>query len=175
MYGGPSAATPTCQPLPAGLLGYGRYCPYTATPQADGAWNAPDLVRARRLVTSSGTSGQMIDVWGANDELGVPRELPAYVASVLRSLGYRTHLHTVPIASISYAQRRGFQLSVDGDWSPRLSECLGAAASVLRLPRRLQQRLRLRSRARAEDAKRPRRRNSGIPREAARSGPRPTA
>ena len=118
MYGGPSAATPTCQPLPAGLLGFRRNCPYTAAPQADGVWNAPDLARARRLVTSSGTSGQTIDVWGANDELGVPRELPAYVASVLRTLGYRTHLHTVPIASISYAQRRGFQLSVDGDWSP---------------------------------------------------------
>jgi peptide/nickel transport system substrate-binding protein len=118
MYGGPSAATPTCQPLPAGLLGFRRHCPYTAAPQADGAWNAPDLARARRLVASSGTSGRTIDVWGANDELGVPRELPAYVASVLRSLGYRTHLHTVPIASISYAQRRGFQLSVDGDWSP---------------------------------------------------------
>ena len=118
MYGGPSTATPTCQPLPAGFLGYRRYCPFTAGPRRDGAWSAPDLARAKRLVARSGTRGQMIDVWGGNDELGVPRALPAYVASVLRTLGYRTRLHTVPLSSITYEQRRGFQLSVDGDWVP---------------------------------------------------------
>ena len=118
MYGGPTAATPTCQPLPAGFLGYRRYCPYTARPRLDGAWSAPDLARARRLVRRSGTSGQLIDVWGAKDELGVPRELPAYVASVLDSLGYRTRVHQVALSSISYAERRRFQLSADGDWGP---------------------------------------------------------
>ncbi len=118
MYGGPAAATATCQPLPPGLLGYRRYCPYTLGPRADGAWRAPDIPRARQLVTDSGTTGQLIEVWGATDELGVPRQLPAYMASVLRSLGYRTRLHVVPLASISYSMRRGFQLSVDGDWGP---------------------------------------------------------
>ncbi len=118
MYGGPSAATPTCQPLPPGLLGYRPYCPYTRVPAPDGTWRAPDLERARQLVAASGTSGQLVDVWGATDELGVPRGLPAYVASVLRSLGYRTKLHVVPLASITYAMRRRFQISVDGDWSP---------------------------------------------------------
>ena len=43
--------------------------------------------------------------------------MPAYVAGVLRSLGYRVHLHLVPAAAISKAMRRNFQLSVDGDWS----------------------------------------------------------
>jgi peptide/nickel transport system substrate-binding protein len=38
------------------------------------------------------------------------------VASALRSLGYRVHLHVVPFASIREPQRRNFQLSVDGDW-----------------------------------------------------------
>ncbi|MGZ8795036.1 MAG: ABC transporter substrate-binding protein [Gaiellaceae bacterium] len=118
MYGGASAATPICQPLPPGLLGYRRYCPYTLAPTAGGAWRAPDLARARRLVAASGTKGQLVHVWGQTDQLGVPRRLPAYVASVLRSLGYRTKLHLVPSASITYAMRRSFQLSVDGDWIP---------------------------------------------------------
>jgi peptide/nickel transport system substrate-binding protein len=118
MYGGPVAATAQCQALPPGLLGYRRYCPYTRRPGPDGAWRGPDLARARRLVAASGTRGTPVDVWGATDVLGVPRGVPAYVASVLRSLGYRTRLHLVPIASIGYAQRRTFQLSVDGDWGP---------------------------------------------------------
>jgi peptide/nickel transport system substrate-binding protein len=118
MYGGQTAATPICQPLPAGFLGYRRICPYTARPKADGEWRAPDLARARRLVAASGTSGEMIDVWGVSDSFGVPHGLPGYIASVLRALGYRTRLHVRPGARISYALRRTFQLSVDGDWGP---------------------------------------------------------
>jgi YVTN family beta-propeller protein len=117
MYGGPAAATPTCQPLPPGIFGYRPYCPYTRSPAPDGAWHGPDIRRARRLVAASGTKGQLIDVWGTTDAL-LPRELPAYVASVLRSLGYRTRLHLVPGSKITYAMRRTFQLSVDGDWLP---------------------------------------------------------
>ncbi|HEY1478489.1 MAG TPA: ABC transporter substrate-binding protein [Gaiellales bacterium] len=116
LYGGPTAATPICQPLPAGFLGYRRTCPYTVSPSRSGAWRGPDLPRARRLVAASGTRGTMIDVWGTSDNFGVPHSLPAYVASVLRSLGYRTRLHLRPSARISYALRRTFQLSVDGDW-----------------------------------------------------------
>jgi peptide/nickel transport system substrate-binding protein len=117
MYGGAAAATPACQPLPPGFLGYRPYCPYTRSPGAGGAWRAPDLARARRLVEASGTKGQLVEVWGTTDAL-LPRELPAYVASVLRSLGYRTTLRLVPGSTITYAMRRGFQLSVDGDWLP---------------------------------------------------------
>lgn len=69
-------------------------------------------------MSRSGTRGELVEVWGIAEQLGVPRELPAYVASVLRALGYRTRVHVVPGASISYGQRRGFQLSADGDWSP---------------------------------------------------------
>jgi peptide/nickel transport system substrate-binding protein len=48
----------------------------------------------------------------------IPRRLPAYVAGVLRALGYRTTLHRLPLASITAVQRRRFQLSIDGDWLP---------------------------------------------------------
>jgi ABC-type transport system substrate-binding protein/DNA-binding SARP family transcriptional activator len=118
MYGGPPAATPTCQALPPGFFGYRQYCPYTVRPGADGAWRGPDIQRARRLVRASRTVGLRVDVWGASDSLGVPRGVPAYVASVLRSLGYRVQLHMVRGATISYAKRRTFQLSADGDWAP---------------------------------------------------------
>jgi peptide/nickel transport system substrate-binding protein len=118
MYGGGAVATPLCQSLPPGLPGYRRYCPYTADPRADGAWQAPDLAAARRLVAATGTSGSRIDVWGTTDSIAVPRELPAYFARVLRSLGYRTRLHLIPFATLTTAFRGRIQLSVDGDWAP---------------------------------------------------------
>ena len=71
---------------------------------------------ARRLVDESGTRGERVDVWGEPDQGFVPPTEPAYVAGVLRSLGYRVHLHLVPTASLTEAMHRGFQLSVDGDW-----------------------------------------------------------
>ena len=117
MYGGPAVATPLCQPLPPAFPGYRRYCPYTAHPGAGGAWTAPSLAAARRLVADSGTSGARIDVWGTTDSIGVPRALPAYFAGVLRSLGYRARLHLVPFPTLS-AFREQVQLSVDGDWAP---------------------------------------------------------
>jgi ABC-type transport system substrate-binding protein len=105
LYG---TATPTCQTLMAGMLGYHPDCHHLS----------PDRARARRLVAASGTRGQRIDVWGASDNLGVPREVPAYVSAVLRSLGYRVRLHMVPFAQLTAARRRRIQISVDGDWLP---------------------------------------------------------
>jgi peptide/nickel transport system substrate-binding protein len=118
MYGGAAVATPICQPLASGLAGYRRYCPYTFRPRANGAWSAPDLARAKRLVAASGTRGRRVDVWAATSQLGIPRGLPAYVARVLRELGYRTRLHAIPLETFSPQLRRGLQLTVDGDWLP---------------------------------------------------------
>jgi peptide/nickel transport system substrate-binding protein len=115
MYGGPTFATATCQPLTPGLAGYRRYCPY-GRPSPGGGPPRPDLARARELVRQSGTRGQRIDLWGSSDESYVPRRLPAYVAGVLRSLGYRVRVQLAPQASLSEARRRRLQLSVDGDW-----------------------------------------------------------
>ena len=118
MYGGPSVATPICQPLLPGLSGYRRYCPYTSHPQANGLWSAPDLARARRLVAASGTRGDRIDVWASSDTVGVPAAVPVYIVGVLRSLGYRPRLRYASLSSLTDAKRRSIQMSVDGDWLP---------------------------------------------------------
>jgi peptide/nickel transport system substrate-binding protein len=116
LYGGPSFATPICEPIAPGLPGYQRYCPYTLRPRADGAWNAPNLTRARQLVAESGTAGDQVDVVGSPDEGFIPPTAPAYVAGVLRELGYRVHLRLLPIASVSQHMWDSFQMTVDGDW-----------------------------------------------------------
>lgn len=117
-YGGDRVAAPLCQPLAPGLPGYRRYCPYTRRPQPDGRWRGPDLARARRLVAASGTRGERVDVWATRESGGVPDEVPRYVASLLRRLGYRVRLHLVRPARITLGMRRTLQLSVDGDWLP---------------------------------------------------------
>lgn len=116
LYGGPNFATPTCQPIAPGLPGYVPYCPYTLHPSAAGAWSAPDMARARQLVAASGTLGERVDIWGSPDEGFIPPTATAYVASVLRALGYHVYVHVVPFASITEAMWRRMQISVDGDW-----------------------------------------------------------
>jgi len=91
-YGGPAAATPTCQLLPPGLPGYRRYCPYTSDPSLGGTWNGPDLARARRLVAASGTRGARITVWGFTDDATIRPSAVRDVARVLRRLGYRVRV-----------------------------------------------------------------------------------
>jgi YVTN family beta-propeller protein len=118
MYGGPTVATPACQPLLPGLLGYQRYCPYTLHPTPDGAWTAPDLALAKQLVDESGTKGDMVTVWGSPDQGSIPPEEAAYVTNVLRALGYRTRLRLISIGSITQPMHARFQISVLGDWNP---------------------------------------------------------
>jgi peptide/nickel transport system substrate-binding protein len=116
MYGGPAFATPTCQPLAPGLPGYRRYCPYTSHPSPTGAYSGPDLTYAKHLVAKSGTRGEHVNVWGSPDEGYVPPDVPRYVASVLRTLGYRATAHLRPITSITEPMQTRFQLSSNGDW-----------------------------------------------------------
>ncbi len=56
----------TCQLLPPNFPAYRRYCPYTVGPTQGGAWTAPDLERARKLVAESGTQGMQVDVLGTD-------------------------------------------------------------------------------------------------------------
>jgi YVTN family beta-propeller protein len=106
--GGPAAATPTCQLLPPGIAGYRRYCPYTRNPSRDGRWRGPDLARARRLVAASGTGGEPVTVWGAQDDI-VSEQLVPYAVRVLRRLGYRARPHLVPQSWFQRAPQTAFR------------------------------------------------------------------
>jgi peptide/nickel transport system substrate-binding protein len=96
MYGGRLTATPTCQILPAGLPGYRPYCPYTRRPGADGEWRAPDLARARALVTASGTRGDKVTAYGKIGGGPACTTVVRYTTRLLRELGYRAQAHIVP-------------------------------------------------------------------------------
>jgi YVTN family beta-propeller protein len=96
VVGGPDLAQPTCQVLPPSFPGYRRYCPYTLHPGADGTWHRPDLAKARRLITASGTRGMRITVWTIPYYARTVR----YAVSLLRELGYRATLRLA--ASTTY-------------------------------------------------------------------------
>jgi peptide/nickel transport system substrate-binding protein len=102
LYGGSALATPTCQVLPPGAVGYRRYCPYTRGANAAGVWRGPDLARARRLVDASGTGGQAVTVWGWTDDPTISADVVRYVASVLRGIGYRARVHLVKHATLEH-------------------------------------------------------------------------
>jgi YVTN family beta-propeller protein len=118
LYGGPEFATPTCQVIVPGIPGYRRYCPYTLRPSRSGAWGAPDLARARRLVHESGTAGELVDVTGAKDTGWTPPGVTGYIAGVLRSLGYRVRVRVLPIATITQTMYDHLQIITDGNWIP---------------------------------------------------------
>jgi ABC-type transport system substrate-binding protein len=85
-------AQTTCQVVPPTTSGYQAYCPYTVAPDANGDWKAPDLTKARALIRASGTRGQMVVVWSEPDF----RKQSTYLVSLLRQLGYRARLHSMP-------------------------------------------------------------------------------
>jgi peptide/nickel transport system substrate-binding protein len=118
LYGGPAVATPYCQTLLPGLLGFRRYCPYTLHPHRDGVWTAPNLALARRLVAASGTRGERVVVWGSSDFPYIPHAVPAYIASVLRSLGYRASVHLVPFGDWNDSLSERMQIGAGLDWVP---------------------------------------------------------
>ena len=129
LYGGPSLATPTCQPIAPLLPGYKRYCPYTLHPNPNGAYSGPDLARARRLVAESGTRGDTVNLLGDPD-INVPPTVPLYFASVLRSLGYRVHTHLVPFDQIMQLGV-AVQIAVNGDILPGYPDPSGDIPSFL--------------------------------------------
>jgi peptide/nickel transport system substrate-binding protein len=102
LFGGPEAASPTCQILPPGTSGYHRYCPYTRHPGRASIWRAPDLRRARRLIAASGTRGTRVTVWGWTDDAALRPRLIRYTANLLRRLGYPTRIRLVTHASLAH-------------------------------------------------------------------------
>jgi peptide/nickel transport system substrate-binding protein len=98
LNGGPLAAQPTCQVLPPTMPGYRPYCPYTDQPSPSGAWTAPDMAQAERLVRASGTRGDKVTVLASNQGDEFPSTATGrYVVSVLDQLGYRASLRVTSV------------------------------------------------------------------------------
>jgi peptide/nickel transport system substrate-binding protein len=118
LSGASTGATPTCQLLPPQMPGYRRHCPYTARPDATGAWHAPDVARARRLVAASGTKGQKV-VFVGTVEPPVAATAARDLARVLRQIGYRPRLRLVPEADydrLASSQPRGTSDIASAGW-----------------------------------------------------------
>ena len=96
LNGGPLAVQATCQILPPAMPGYRPYCPYTIMPDQGGAWTAPNLALAERLVRTSGTRGDRVTVlYGSEGTVFPSRATGRYVVSVLDQIGYRASLRTL--------------------------------------------------------------------------------
>ena len=94
LYGGLKDAAPTCQIIPATIPGHEPYCPYTH-----------DLARARRLIATSGTRGETVTVLTESANGPGSEPVGAYMARLLRQLGYHARLHVVTQASQRRDQR----------------------------------------------------------------------
>jgi peptide/nickel transport system substrate-binding protein len=92
LIGGPAAATPICQTIPATIPGHVAYCPYTDHPTSRGTWTSPDLRKARALIAASETKGQSISVLTGPSGLASDEPTATYIVGLLKRLGYRAHL-----------------------------------------------------------------------------------
>ncbi|MGH3080713.1 MAG: BTAD domain-containing putative transcriptional regulator [Gaiellaceae bacterium] len=113
---GPGFARPTCQLRPPGTVGFRRYCPYTASPSWTGEWKAPDMARARRLVTASGTRGMSVTIWTYP---GLWEAAAEGAVRALESLGYRASIKRAKdleayAAKVTDQKTRGVQAGVIG-------------------------------------------------------------
>ena len=86
---GRDLSQPTCQLRPPDTVGFRRYCPYTAAAGRTGEWKAPDLGRARSLVSASGTRGMRVTVWTYP---GFWEQAAAAMVRTLDDLGYRASI-----------------------------------------------------------------------------------
>jgi YVTN family beta-propeller protein len=113
IIGGPRVAIPTCQQLPPNFPGYEPYCPYTLNPGpgGEGAWTAPNMMEARKLVDRSGTSQMRVvieDVAGPGS-----RDVLDYMVELLDDLGYRASVRFVP-AEEFFGRDNEFQMVPTG-------------------------------------------------------------
>jgi YVTN family beta-propeller protein len=111
-------ATASCQVLPLDFPGHQSYCPYT-TGGEDGAWHAPDMAKARQLVSESGTKNVPVTILSSN--YAPAKAAGSYLVGLLNELGYRTSLHVVSSDQL-YASignpRDKTQISVGEGYAP---------------------------------------------------------
>jgi YVTN family beta-propeller protein len=93
-YGGPAAASLTCQFLPPNFPGYEPYCPYTIDPGPGGQWTGPDFEAAQRLVLESGTAGTHVTFWYSPALHESAKAEAQYFVQLLEELGFVTELRS---------------------------------------------------------------------------------
>jgi peptide/nickel transport system substrate-binding protein len=106
----PDPARIACQVIPPNFPGHRPYCPYTINP--DGAWTAPDLAMARKLVKESGTARTKVAVRG----LPIFEAVTRYFADVLQDLGYRTSVEIIELSEFDYVLDSRNQVQTMGFW-----------------------------------------------------------
>ncbi len=84
LYGGPDVATPTCQILAPGMVGYRPYCPHARGQRKFASVPRSDLAEARRLVSESAAVDVPVTVWGWTDDPTVRPAVARYIARTLR-------------------------------------------------------------------------------------------
>ena len=124
---------PSCQTLPPSLPGYRPYCPHTLDPTPAGAWHAPNLAQAERLIAASGTSGTPITIWNLGGYNSPDyTKIEPYLVSLLDRLGYQTRVKdvssdpNVPLRfadSRTHAQAALFESNI---WYPSASQVIQA-------------------------------------------------
>ena len=92
LFGGPVLASPACQVLPPGFPGYQPFCLYTKDPGEK--WSAPDMDKAKQLVTESGTAGQEVVI--ISEDYATSKNIGQYLQSVLNELGYKASVKALP-------------------------------------------------------------------------------
>ena len=80
LLGGPTSQRPTCQILPPNFQGYEPFCPYTLEPDS-GVWSAPDLDRARALISDAGAGGTKVTIWATDLGSEHPRLLEDHAST----------------------------------------------------------------------------------------------
>jgi peptide/nickel transport system substrate-binding protein len=124
---------PSCQLLPPYFPGYRPYCPYTLDPNPAGAWRAPDLYKAERLIAASHTRGTPITIWNFTSQVFGQDLTPIepYLVSLLDRLGYPTRVENLsginaPLRFADSRTRAQAALTGTNPWYPSPSQIIQA-------------------------------------------------
>ena len=119
LWGGPGIATPTCQIVPSAMPGGSpSYCPYTSGDNTSGAYNGPDMAKAKQLIAESGTKGDAVKL--LTETVSPVNQIGQYIQTVLTSLGYKVTLHQLahgPYFTTAADSRQNVNAGW-GDWFP---------------------------------------------------------
>lgn len=102
LYGGSAIAEPLCQIVPHGIAGADIPCRFGQI-AASGAWQGPDMERARALIRKSGQAGRRVTLIVPNQAIGLG--MGVYLRNMLQSLGFVASVRPMtPATAEGYAR-----------------------------------------------------------------------